>query len=1092
VEEAAVTPQRYQRLCELFDQAQSLPSAERAAFLQQACADDSSLRAELEKLLNHDRQACRELLLRGPCPVNARVLLSADAPVTLPGAPLTAEPEDGLPGRTIGPYVIEQRLGCGGMGVVYQARQTALGRTVALKMIRAGAHAGSEERRRFKAEAAAVARLQHPNIVQIHEVGEADGLPYFSLEFCPGGSLADRLRGEPLPPREAARVAEALAQAVEAAHAVGIVHRDLKPANVLLAADGTPKISDFGLAKWLDGQPGQTASGAVVGTPSYMAPEQAGGKNREVGPATDVYALGAILYELLTGRPPFRAANPLDTLLLVVSAEPVPPSRLQPGVPRDLEAVVLKCLEKDSARRYPTAHELAEDLRRFGAGESVQARPVGAAERGLRWARRRPAVAGLLAVSAILTLLLLAGGVALVFDSQVRDLNGRLRVALAQAEKAQQGEMEQRERAQVLLYFMSIERAHSAWRENDVQRADDILETCDPEQRRWEWYYVHRLCHSELLALKGHTHFVNSVAFSPDNSRLASASSDLMVKIWDARSGQETFTLKGHTSSVQGVAWSPDGTRLASASYDKTLKVWDTGTGQEALTLKGHTNVVNGVAWSPDGTRLASASNDGTVKVWDARTGQEALSLKGHRSWVMGVAFNLDGTRLASASADQTVRVWDARSGQGTLILQGHTDAVLSVAWSPDGTRLASASRDTTVKVWDANLGQVTHTLMGHTARVRGVAWSPDGTQLASASDDKMAKVWDAKSGQETRTPQKHTGMVFGVAWSPDGTRLASASQDRTVKVWDAQTGQEALTLKGHTDFVMGVAFSSDGTRLASAGGKLGIPGEVKVWDTRTGREVLTLKGHTNAVRAVAWSPDGSRLASASHDQTVKVWDAQTGQEARTLKGHTDAVRAVAWSPDGSRLASASYDKTVKVWDAQTGQEERTLKGHTDFVLCVVFSPDGSRLASASDDGTLKVWDAQTGLEALTFKGHTKWISGVAWSPDGTRLASASGDGTGSVWDVGTGTETSRLKGHTGGVASVVFNPDGTRLATASGDRTVKIWDARTGQDALTLRGHTGDVSSVAWSPDGTQLASASFDKTVNLWPASPLPQQRP
>jgi serine/threonine protein kinase len=324
-----------------------------------------------------------------------------------------------MPAPSVPGYEILAELGRGGMGVVYQARQTALDRNVALKMILAGAHAGTEERRRFQAEAEAAARLQHANIVQVYEVGEAGGLHYFSLEFCPGGSLADRLRGEPLPSRDAARLTETLARAVQAAHAAGIVHRDLKPANVLLGADGTPKISDFGLAKRMDGQPGQTASGALVGTPSYMAPEQAGGRSKDVGPATDVYALGAILYELLTGRPPFRAANPLDTLLLVVSEEPVPPSRLQPGVARDLEAVALKCLEKDPARRYPTAHDLAEDLRRFGTGEPVRARPVSSLERGLRWARRHPAAAGLLAVSGLALLALAGGGVAGYYSRQL-------------------------------------------------------------------------------------------------------------------------------------------------------------------------------------------------------------------------------------------------------------------------------------------------------------------------------------------------------------------------------------------------------------------------------------------------------------------------------------------------------------------------------------------------------------------------------------------------------------------------------------------------------------------------------------------------
>jgi WD40 repeat protein len=758
-----------------------------------------------------------------------------------------------MPAPAVPGYEIVAELGRGGMGVVYQARQTALDRTVALKMILAGAHAGTEERRRFQAEAEAAARLQHPNIVQVHEVGEAAGLPYCSLEFCPGGSLADRLRGEPLPPREAAALVETLARAVQAAHAAGVVHRDLKPANVLLAADGTPKISDFGLAKRLDGQPGQTATGAVVGTPSYMAPEQAGGKSKDIGPAADVYALGAILYELLTGRPPFRAASPLDTLLLVVSEEPVPPSRLQPGVPRDLEAVVLKCLEKDPARRYSAAQKLAEELSRFGAGEPVQARPMSSAERALRWARRHPAAAGLLAVTGLALLALAVGGVGWYYST-------RLQAALTEASQQRglaeqaKGEAEtQRHRAEGLLYFMSIERAQSAWRESNVQRADDILETCNPELRKWEWSYLHALCHSDLRTLKGHTAGVMSVAFSPDGSRLASASLDGTVKVWDASTGHEVLTLHGHTGVFCGVAWSPDGTRLASASADKTVKVWDARTGQEVLSLTGHTRAVHGVAFSPDGTRLAAASADQTLKVWDARTGQEALTLRGHTGWVWGVA------------------------------------------WSPHGARLARAADDKMVKVWDAQTGQEALTLHGHTGPVRGVAFSPDGQRLASASSDHTVKVWNAQVGQETLTLKGHAHAVYGVAYSSDGSRLTSASQDETVKVWDAKTGQEALTLKGHTTGVHGVAFSPDGTRLASASGDdLSERGEVKVWDARTGLEALSLKGNTKLFGG-AW-PSVPTAAAWPAPRTIRRSRSGTpGQGRRLSPSRGTRVRSMAW-----------------------------------------------------------------------------------------------------------------------------------------------------------------------------------------------------
>jgi WD40 repeat protein/serine/threonine protein kinase len=1016
-------------------------------------------------------------------------------------------------------YLTLRELGRGGMGVVYMARQVGLNRLVALKMILAGSHAGEDDLVRFRTEAEAVAGLRHPNIVQIYDISEQRGLPYFSLEFVEGGSLESRLDGTPWDAPRSAELVETLARAVHAAHERGIIHRDLKPGNVLLTAEGTPKITDFGLAKRL-ASPGQVASpgrqpgeaitrtGSIMGTPSYMAPEQAGG-NKTITPGADVYALGAILYELLTGRPPFKGATPLDTVVQVLRQEPVPPAQLNSKVPRDLETVCLKCLQKEPATRYHSALELADDLRRFRNREPIHARPVGRVEKVSRWCRRNPVVAGL---TAAVALALVAGAVMSTF------------FALKAEHRARQ--------AARRLYIADLRLVQQAWEQGDVGRARELLDRERGDLRGFEWYYWDRLCRAGLPALRGHLWQITAVAFSPDGRHLASAGVDETVKIWDLDEGRVMHSLEEHADTVHGLAFSPDGSLLASASADMTVKVWDPAAGHVRQTLTGPTAPVRAVAFSQDGRRLAAAGEDRIVRVWSV-SGYELIATLRHQDWVLGVAFSPDGSRLASAGRNKTIRIWDLSTKTVKReIGDAHTWGVSGVAFSPDGKYLASGSWDGSVKLWDAGSGLPAVRLQepGQKQLILGVAFSPDGEYLAAAGRNSTAggasavNVWRVLDGRLLHGLPS-PGPLRSVAFSPDSKHLAAAGEDRVVDIWAIPGGRKTQTLSNEAH---ALTFTQDGRPVGPAGREV----LVNVWDPAGGQVTLTYRRHEKGVMCVAFSPDGRRLASMDWAPVLDLWDLDGGHTSlpkpglesvrslvfdphdqwfalaghagnihllgpagnplRTLNAeHPRPVRGLTVSADGRWLAAAREDGKIRIWDVAAGREVHTLGGHVGPVTAVAFSRDG-RLASAGEDRTVRIWDPASERELLQLAGHGSAVTGVAWRPDGRALASSSADRTVRIWDAADGHEMYTLKGHSLGVTAVAYSPDGRRLASASDDRTVKLWEAADGQELLTLRGHADGITGLAFSPDGRLLVSASKDATVKVWNGTPTEEASP
>lgn len=656
-------------------------------------------------------------------------------------------------------------------------------------------------------------------------------------------------------------------------------------------------------------------------------------------------------------------------------------------------------------------------------------------------------------------------------------------------------------------YIANMNVIQSQWENNNGPRVVELLEeTRNNKYRGFEWDYWNRLCHLDLMTLKGHTAVVNSVAYSPDKTRIVTGSEDKTAKVWDAQSGKELFTLKGHENFVFAVAFSPNSKYIVTGSRDKTAKVWNALNGRKLLTFKMHKDIVNSAAFSPDGKLIVTGSGDKTAKVWDAQTGKVLLTLEAHTSGVIDAAFSPDGKHIVTGSEDQSAKVWDAQTGKESLTLKGHSDMITSVAFSPEGKRIVTGSRDTTAKVWDSATGQEKLTLKGHIFWITSVAFSPDSKRIVTGSHDATARVWDAQTGQETYILKGHTTFVHSVTFSSDGKRIVTGSHDATAKVWEAQEDRETRTLKDHPYWVTSVAFSPDSKSIVTVSGNLTLTSRgntVKVWDVATGEERLTLPEQTGVV-SVAFSHDGKRIVTGGRDKMARVWDAQTGQKLLTLTGHELGIWAVAFSPDGKRIVTGSGDAfnpnfnpewlgkftTAKVWDAQTGRELLTLKGHQGDVTSVAFSSDGERIVtggmfervSNSKDRIAKVWDAETGKELHTLKGHTDWVSSVAFSPDGKQIVTGSGDYTAKVWDAATGKEKITLKGQAADVRSVAFSPDGKRIVTGSADKTAKVWDAQTGKETLTLKGHTDAIMCVAFSPDGKRILTGSSDRTAKVW----------
>jgi WD40 repeat protein/serine/threonine protein kinase len=989
----------------------------------------------------------------------------------------------------LGPYHVLAELGRGGMGIVLRAYDPELRRSVALKVLPRH-RAGAEARARFVREAQAAAGIDHDHVVPVYCVtNPPDGPPYFVMQYVEGPTLRERINAAGrLDPEEAARLAEQVAEGLAAAHRAGLVHRDIKPANIILeSATGRAKITDFGLVR-VTALPGQTTQdGAIRGTPEYMSPEQVRTPER-IDVRSDIYSLGVTLYEAVTGSVPFHGVAHM-VLQQILNDEPRPARRLNDSIPRDLETICLKCLRKEPHQRYPSAGALAEDLRRFLAGQPIQARPIRVWERSLKWARRRPAIAGLLTTVFLVTALGFAG----VF--------WQWREAVA----ARRDVTDKADALEINLYYKLIALADLELKRRIGSRADELLDQCSHKLRGWEWHYLKRLPLASFPTRR-HDTLVIRVTFSPTDRHLASGDLDGNVNIWDAWTGNEMHTLRAHHKRVWALAFSPDGRFLATGGReDHLVKVWDVADGRLVHEFRNHTDGINALAFSPGGKRLGSASMDRTVRLWDLDSGKEVLTFDEHAQPLApnGLAFCADGQRLTSVSVDGVVKVWDAATGETVSTFHGELGWVASAAFSRDGRSVALGGEIGTVKVYQRDPWKEVRALEAHASLVHYLALSPDGLRLASTGEDRTVKVWDVATGHEALLLDIHSSKITSLAFSPDGHRLASASSDNTVRIsdgtpWvDFEKGEPGTA---HDHKVVEVAFFSpdkDSQRLISASWDT----TVKIWDLNAGergmstpRLVRTVPGLPADLTGVALSGDGRRFAVSSLDGTATICDVHTGEKICTLRGKPGPVYGLAFNPRCNELASAHYDGMINVWDIEDIERRRVgeanvpkfpITAHADAVFGVTYSADGRFLASAGgrdQQNNLCVWEAATGknIRRLYLKG---FVRSVAFSPKGQFLACAYGHRV-EVVDRESGQEL--FKTPTGDRPfRVVFSPDGKHLAAVCEGQMVQLLDAATGDKLRMLRVTGGELWGVAFSPDGRYLATCSGYKgkgTIQIW----------
>jgi eukaryotic-like serine/threonine-protein kinase len=1032
------------------------------------------------------------------------------------GESASASPSGERSPERFGDYELLEEIASGGMGIVYRARQVSLNRIVALKMILTGQFAREAEIKRFRAEAEAAAQLDHPNIVPIYEVGERNGHHFFSMRFMEGGTLTARISDPKcsLSHEAAARLLVKVCRAVHFAHQRGILHRDLKPGNILLSAEGEPCVSDFGLAKFLEGASEATVSGAVLGSPSYMAPEQAAGKPAQVTTSVDVYSLGAILYEMLTGQPPFRAETPLATLQQVVEQEPKRPSSLNLRADRDLETICLMCLEKDPARRYGSAELLAEDLERWLRHEPIRARQSSLTKRLRKWIRRHPATAALLLLCGLALLAFVLGQTVMSLrlnraNTQVNATNRRLHASLHELQWRRADEASQTgERDEAIAWFSHFVRQDP----NDAVAAGRLLSLLSA-------------CNFPVLLFPPlvHDSHIAAIDFGQSGKRLVTVTTGKTAKLWNVQTGEAEIELLHSAALTHGVLCGDNDQRLLTISAEPKARLWDLKSRQALsefdLGPVDERLVGRQVLLTRDRRGLAINVESNAVGVLDAESGAWVLPPERLTETIRAFALSQDGQLLATGSRSE-IKLWDVVSHKPKLS-SVTVNGLRALRFSEDGRWLAYLAEgglwmmDTTVGTCnpqidvpafqiayvgntnDLVLYDETGTLLlfdFHVGKNRGSPFGQLETDwqrypvlqfalFKSKGADRLLLL-DTATGRPGSEAFFHDGWIMHSQLHPTGKVVATTAQDRTARIWSVQMQRSEPITLAVGDAVWEAQWNPEGDKIISVSVRNNVT-TLQVWHGHTGAPLTQPRQPGESISMGAWSLDGSRFATGSSDGSVRILNGATGEPITRSLRHSGPVLALVFSPDGKMLASAADDNSVRLWDGHTGAAWGAPLPHSHAPLRIAFSRDSHRLASAAQDGTVRVWSVPEGkllLGPLQHEG-TCWVA--AFSPDGRVLVSTSSDGTARFWDSATGQPLRPPIRHESAVLWAAFSPDGQAIATSTDSGIVRVWEAATGNPLSGPMRHPGRIWTVKWSPNGQFLATICTDGNARIWNAA-------